>query len=161
MTDLKIKITRTSALCAAILACAVSAPALAQEGDAANGEKVFKKCASCHNVGEGAKNKVGPALTGVIGRTAGTFEGFKYGDSIVAAGEAGLVWSAEEIFTYLEDPRKYLRAKLDDKKARSKMAFKLRKEEDRRDVIAYLATFSEPMEEGSEDAAEPKDTSSD
>ncbi|MCL4165087.1 UNVERIFIED_CONTAM: hypothetical protein GTU68_028393, partial [Idotea baltica] len=93
----------------------ISSSVSAQDGDAAAGEKVFKKCSSCHNVGEGAKNKVGPALTGVLGRVAGTAPDYKYGDSIVAAGEAGLVWTDEEIFAYLEDPRKYLRAKLDDK----------------------------------------------
>ncbi|MDD9910526.1 MAG: cytochrome c family protein [Ahrensia sp.] len=118
-------------------------PVWAEEGDAAAGEKVFRKCASCHNVGEGAKNKVGPQLNGIIGRTAGSVEGFRYGDSLVAAGEAGLVWNEEEMFEYLADPRKYLRAKLDDSKARSRMAFKLRKEDERRNVIAYLKTFSE------------------
>ena len=111
-------------------------------GDATKGESVFKKCQSCHMVGEGAKNKVGPVLNDLIGRQAGTFEDYKYGASIVAAGEAGLVWTEEEIFAYLEDPRKYLRAKLDDKKAKSKMSFKLKKEEDRKHVIAYLKTFS-------------------
>lgn len=128
---------------ALVAAMMISSSVSAQDGDAAAGEKVFKKCSSCHNVGEGAKNKVGPALTGVLGRVAGTAPDYKYGDSIVAAGEAGLVWTDEEIFAYLEDPRKYLRAKLDDKKAKSKMAFKLRKEDDRRNVIAYLNTFSE------------------
>lgn len=114
-------------------------------GDAAAGEKVFKKCQSCHMVGADAKNKVGPVLTGIVGRQAGSFESFgkKYGKDLVAAGEAGLVWNEEEIFAYLEDPRKYLRAKLDNKKAKSKMAFKLSKEDDRKNVIAYLATFSE------------------
>ena len=119
-----------------------SSAAHAQEGDATVGEKVFRKCASCHNIGEGAKNKVGPYLTGIIGRRAGSVEDFKYGKSIVAAGDAGLVWTEDEIFEYLADPRKYLRAKLDDKKAKSKMAYKLRKDEDRRNVIAYLKIFT-------------------
>lgn len=121
-------------------------------GDAAAGEKVFKKCQSCHMVGADAKNKVGPVLTGIIGRQAGSLESFgkKYGKDLVAAGEAGLVWNEEEIFAYLEDPRKYLRAKLDNKKAKSKMAFKLRKEDDRKNVIAYLATFTEGAAEKSE-----------
>lgn len=123
-----------------------AASAYAMEGgDAAEGENVFKKCQSCHMVGADAKNKVGPILTGVIGRQAGSLESYgnKYGDDLVAAGEAGLVWNADEMFEYLKDPRKYLRAKLDDKKAKSKMAFKLRKEDDRKNVIAYLATFSD------------------
>lgn len=120
----------------------VSAGQAFAEGDAANGEKVFKKCSACHMVGEGAKNRVGPVLTDVVGRQAGTYADYKYGDSIVAAGEAGLVWTEEELFAYLADPKKYLRAKLDDKKAKSKMAFKLKKEDDRNDVIAYLKSLA-------------------
>ena len=51
-------------------------------GDPTNGEKVFKKCAACHAVGEGAKSKVGPPLTDVVGRKAASFEGYKYGYEI-------------------------------------------------------------------------------
>ena len=116
--------------------------AFAQEGDATAGEKVFKKCTSCHSVGEGAKNKVGPMLNEVVGRTAGTVDGYKYGKDLVKAGEAGLVWSEDELFEYLADPKKHLRAKLDNKKAKSKMAYKLKKEKDRRNVIAYLKSVS-------------------
>ena len=65
-------------------------------GDPTNGEKVFKKCAACHAVGEGAKSKVGPPLTDVVGRKAASFEGYKYGKSILAASEAGLVWTPSE-----------------------------------------------------------------
>lgn len=123
-------------------------------GDAANGEKVFKKCMSCHMVGEGAKNKVGPVLNDVFGRAAGGLEGYKYGKSLVSAGEAGLIWNDEEMFAYLADPRKYLRERLDDKKAKSKMSFKLKKEQDRKDVIAYVKTFSTVAEEGAEGSEE-------
>ena len=119
-----------------------AAPAFAQgAGDAAKGEKVFNKCKSCHMVGEGAKAKVGPPLNGVVGRQIASVEGYKYGKSIQALGETGAQWTEEELFAYLENPKDYLRTKLDDKKAKSKMAFKLKGEEDRRDVIAYLATF--------------------
>lgn len=111
-------------------------------GDAVKGKKVFKKCAACHAVGEAAKIKVGPPLTDVVGRKAATFEGFKYGKSIAAAGEAGLVWSEEELAAYLTNPKNYLRAKLEDKKAKSKMAFKLKKEQDRADVVAYLKSLN-------------------
>ena len=97
-------------------------------------------------VGPDAKKKVGPPLNDLFGRTAGSYEDFKYGKSLVAAGEAGLVWTEEEVFEYLRDPKKYLRAKLDDKKAKSKMAYKLKKEDQRADVIAYLKTFSKPAE---------------
>lgn len=108
----------------------------------AAGEKLFKRCAACHKVGDNAKNGVGPILNGVFGRTAGTFEGFKYGKSMLAAGEQGLVWDEEQVFTYIENPKQFLRDYLDDKKAKTKMTFRLKKEQDRRDVIAYLMTFS-------------------
>ncbi len=133
------KKTMVLAACAAL---ALSTPALAEEGDVTAGEKVFKKCTACHTIGDEAKNKVGPVLNAVFGRTAGTFDGFKYGKSIVAAGESGLVWDEEQIFAYLENPKKYLREYLGDKKAKTKMTFRLKKEEDRKNVIAYLMTFS-------------------
>ena len=134
---------------------ALSTGASFAEGDAAKGEGVFKKCSSCHMIGPDAKNKVGPALTGIIGAKAGAVEGYKYGKDLAAAGEAGLVWTEEEVFDYLKDPKKYLRAKLDNKKAKSKMSFKLKKEDQRLDVIAYLKTFS-PAAEG--EAAEEETT---
>ena len=109
--------------------------------DAAAGEKVFKKCAACHQVGDGASNGAGPILTGIIGRPAGSAEGFKYSKSMTAAGSAGHVWDEESIFEYINNPTKYLRALLDDPRAKAKMRFKLKSEQDRRDVIAYLATF--------------------
>ena len=120
--------------------------ALAEEGDIAAGEKVFKKCSACHKVGDDAKNRVGPVLNGVFGRTAGTFEGFKYGKDLAKAGEMGLVWDDELVFTYIENPKQFLRDYLGDKKAKTKMTFRLKKEEDRRNVVAYLKTFSPDAE---------------
>lgn len=110
-------------------------------GDPAAGEKLFKKCSACHQIGEDAKNKVGPVLTSVVGRPAGSFEGYKYGASMLAAGASGLVWEPDNIFNYLADPRAFLRSYLNDPKAKAKMSFKLSDEQDRADVIAYLATF--------------------
>ncbi|MEM7463806.1 MAG: cytochrome c family protein [Pseudomonadota bacterium] len=147
-------------LAAFLAAVTLSSNAAAMEGDAVKGKKVFKKCAACHTVGESAKNKVGPVLNDVVGRPAGTFADYKYGKSIIAAGEAGLVWNEEELFIYLVDPRKYLRAKLDDKKAKSKMTFKLKKEQDRLDVIAYLKTFSAPIEGEETEETEEKQSES-
>jgi cytochrome c len=60
---------------------------------AAEGEKVFKKCKSCHQLGEGAKNRSGPILTGVVGNAAGAVEGFKNSNPMKAAGEEGLIWT--------------------------------------------------------------------
>ena len=109
-----------------------------QEGDAEAGEKVFRKCMACHAVGEGAENKVGPQLNNLIGRTAGSLEDFNYSDAMVAKGEEGLVWDAETIAAFMEKPRDYVEG--------TKMSFAgLRKEEERTNVVAYLATFSEGM----------------
>lgn len=132
-------VTCALSACAAI---AMTTTLHAQEGDVAAGEKVFKKCSACHKVGDGAKNVVGPVLNGVFGRTAGTYDGYKYGKHLVAAGEKGLVWDEEQVFLYIENPKQFLRDYLDDKKAKAKMTFRLKKEEDRRNVIAYLKTFS-------------------
>ncbi len=142
------------------IACAtmmLAAP-FAQAQDAEKGEKLFKRCTSCHMIGDGAKNRTGPVLTEVVGRVAGTYEGYKYGKSIVAAGEAGLVWDEDNLFEYIADPRGFLKEYLNDPKAKAKMTFRLKKEDQRRDVIAYLATFSpEPEEVEEEIEAEVED----
>jgi len=118
----------TARLSASLLAAALLAgamPAAAQ--DAANGEKVFNKCKACHAL-EAGKNKVGPTLHGVFGRTAGTLEGFKFSDAMK---ESGVVWSDETIAQYLADPKGFM--------PRNKMAFPgLRKPEDIADLLAYL-----------------------
>lgn len=104
-------------------------------GDAAKGEKVFRKCMACHAVGPDAKNKVGPELNGIVGRQAAALEEFGYSDAFKAKGEEGLVWDAESLDAFLEKPRDYVKG--------TKMSFAgLRKEDDRADVIAYLATFN-------------------
>jgi cytochrome c len=119
---------------AMIATAATMATAQDMAGDPANGEKVFRKCAACHDVGPEAKAKVGPPLNGIIGRAAATFEGFKYSDAMTEAGAGGLVWSAETIGEFLEKPKDFVPG--------TKMTFAgLRKEEERADVIAYLATF--------------------
>jgi len=120
-------------------------PALAQ--DAEKGETVFKRCKACHQIGPEAKNRAGPVLTGVVGRPAGSIDGFNYSASMKEAGAAGLVWDDALLFDYLADPKKFLRSYLDDSKAKAKMSFRLAKESDRRDVIAYLAAFSDSQDE--------------
>ena len=115
---------------------ALASPAFA-EGDAAKGEKFAKRCVVCHTFEEG-KNKVGPSLHGVYGRTAGRIEDFKYSPSYPAAGDRGLVWTEETLIDYLKDPKKFLRAYLGDKRAQSRMTMRFPKESDRRNVIAFL-----------------------
>ena len=120
---------------AATLALLIPVASASAEGDAAKGEKVFNKCKACHAVGEGAKNKVGPQLNDLVGRTAGTVDGFKYSKAMVGAGEEGVVWDEANLDAYLEKPRGFIKG--------NRMAFAgLKKEGDRADVIAYLKTFS-------------------
>ena len=100
----------------------------------AAGEKIFKKCKACHAIGEGAKNKLGPMLNGVVGKAAGSVEGYKYSKPMLAKKDEGLVWTAEELDAFLTKPRTYLKG--------TKMSFPgLKKEDDRENVIAYLKTF--------------------
>ncbi len=116
------------------------------EGDAEAGKKTFNKCKSCHLVatpdGEAIVKggKTGPNLYGIAGRTAGTVEGFKYGDSLVAAGENGLVWDEATFVEYSLDPKAFLKTYLDDTSAKSKMTFKLKSGGE--DVYAYLVSIS-------------------
>jgi len=110
----------------ALVAAALVGPA-AYAGDAAKGQKVFNKCKACHEVAT-EKNKVGPHLRGLFGRTAGTVEGFVYSDEMKAL---GIVWSEETLKPYLVDPKAVV--------PKGKMAFAgLKKEEELEDVIEYL-----------------------
>ncbi|MEK0081847.1 c-type cytochrome [Benzoatithermus flavus] len=100
------------------------------DGNAANGEKVFKRCQACH-VANADQNRVGPSLHGLFGRKAGTKEGFNYSEAMKKKGEEGLTWDEETLAKYLEDPKAYIPG--------NKMAFPgLKKEDEREDVIAYL-----------------------
>ena len=100
-----------------------------------NGESVFRRCRACHDVGPNARNKVGPHLNGIIGRKAGTVEGFNYSPANKEKGEKGLVWTEETLFEYLAKPMSYIQG--------TRMAFVgLADEQDRKDVIAYIKTFS-------------------
>jgi len=121
------------ALALALLAGSLGAAA-AQEGNAEEGAEVFKKCRACHDVGPGAKNKVGPILNGIIGRQAGTIEGFAYSSANKEAGTKGLTWTEDVMFKYLENPLAFMPG--------TKMAFAgLKDPQDRKDVIAYLKKF--------------------
>ncbi|MFW2545450.1 c-type cytochrome [Primorskyibacter sp. 2E107] len=119
-------------------------------GDAEAGEKVFGKCKSCHMIQDAdgtdivKGGRTGPNLYGVVGRTAGSVDGFRYGDDIVAAGEAGLVWDEESFVSYVQDPKGFLAEYLDKGNARSKMSFRLRSGME--DVYAYLVSVGPAAE---------------
>lgn len=117
-------------LAAALALC----PAAAGAQDVEAGATVFKKCAVCHSVKDQTR-KIGPTLKGVIGRTAGTLEGFRYSGAMVLAGEGGLVWTDAEIATFITDPKKMIPG--------TSMAFAgLKKPEDVANVIAYIKQYS-------------------
>ena len=139
-------------LATALLAGMVAVPAFAgghASGDAEAGEKAFNQCKACHAITDADGNdivrggKTGPNLWGLPGRTAGAYEGFdKYKDAIVAAGEAGLVWDEATFVAYVQDPNAFLKEFTGDSKARSGMAFRVRKEEDAANLWAYIASVS-------------------
>lgn len=119
---------------AAILAAGV---AWSEEiGDAENGATVFKKCKSCHQVGEGAKHRVGPHLNGIFGKVAGSNPTAKYSKSMERAGVDGLVWTTETLDVFIENPKALV--------SKTKMSFRgMSDSEDRADLIAYLRLFSD------------------
>ena len=95
------------------------------------GEKVFKKCAACHQVGEGAKSRTGPHLNDLMGRIIGGIDGFKYSNVFNTAAEEGRVWDAESLAEYLTAPKAYMKG--------TKMAFAgLKSDEDIAAVVAYI-----------------------
>ncbi|HAT08253.1 MAG TPA: cytochrome c family protein [Rhodobiaceae bacterium] len=103
----------------------------AHAGDAVKGAKIYKKCVSCHMIGDGAKNRIGPHLNGVIGREIGGITDYKYSKAMVKYAATEKVWSEENLAAYLESPRKVVKG--------GRMSFAgLRKQKDRADVIAYL-----------------------
>lgn len=120
---------RSFALVAAVAALALPMAAHAQDaaGDAAKGKQVFAKCQACHSLDAGT-NKLGPSLHGVVGRTSGTLDGFRYSDAMK---NAHLTWDEATLDKYLANPKTLVPG--------TKMVFPgLPKEEDRLNVIAYL-----------------------
>ena len=104
---------------------------VASAQDAENGQNVFRQCRACHQIGANAKNLVGPGLTGVVGRKAGTVEGFNYSEANKTAGAKGLVWDEKTLMEYLAAPQQFMPG--------TKMAFAgIKDEADRKDLIAYL-----------------------
>ncbi|MBY3246147.1 cytochrome c family protein [Rhizobium laguerreae] len=121
---------------AAAVACLtiMSASPVLADGSAEAGANVFKKCAVCHAVGDGAKNKVGPELNGIIGRKVAAAPDFNYSPAFKAKAEEGWSWDEQHLTAYLRDPKAYVKG--------TKMVFPgLKKPEDLADVIAYLKTF--------------------
>jgi len=113
-------------LAATAFVATVSNSALA-DGDLNKGKRIYNKCKTCH-VLEKKQNKIGPHLVGIMGRKAGSVTGFKYSGAMK---NAGLVWDEKTLDAYITDPKKYIPG--------NKMTFAgLNKEDDRKNVIAYI-----------------------
>ncbi|MDO5604584.1 MAG: cytochrome C [Paracoccus sp. (in: a-proteobacteria)] len=139
-----------TSLIATLTVLALSAPTLAQDvaGDAAKGEKEFNKCKACHMIQDADGNdiikggKTGPNLWNIVGSKFGAEEGFKYGDGLLKLAEAypDAVWDVYSLKAYVTDPTGYLDEYSGDPKAKSKMTFKLTRNQD--DLVAYLLSVS-------------------
>ena len=102
--------------------------ALFASTSAADGEKVFKKCLSCHSIAEEGKNKIGPKLFGVLGRQAGSISDYKYSKAMASHGKT---WSLDEMNSFLIKPKDWIKG--------TKMSFAgLKKAKDRAAVILYM-----------------------
>lgn len=120
----------------ALAACLAAGAALSDQADIEAGKKVFSKCIGCHQIGEGAVDRIGPHLNGIFGRKAGAHDGFSYSKSMKRAGVDGLVWTAETLDAYLENPRALV--------SKTRMSFRgLKDADDRRAVLAYMRDFSD------------------
>jgi len=112
-----------------VAATTVASGALAQDADA--GKSSYNKCKACHDLGEGAKNKVGPVLNGLDGRKSGAVEGYSYSD---ANKNSGITWTKEVFLEYIKDPK----AKIPG----TKMVFAGIKSENEANALwAYIASF--------------------
>ena len=142
---------KTIALSAALALGTLAAPAIAQDattefdraaeveaalaaGDVKKGKSVFAKCKACHKVGDKAKNGVGPQLNDFFGIEIGSSDGFKYSKTFLAKKEEGVIWNIENLDAFLTKPKDFIN--------KTKMTFAgLKKEKDRANVIAYLASL--------------------
>ncbi|MGR3465118.1 c-type cytochrome [Limimaricola sp.] len=140
-------LSRSAALALAGLGL-MQAPAQAQ--DIANGEVQFgRQCVACHVVRDpegrvlaGRNARTGPNLHGLEGRVMGSVEGFRYGDALDEMQARGVTWNEERFLGYVQDPTAWLRAELDDRRARGKMAYRVRDPQDAADIYAYLRELS-------------------
>ena len=121
-----------------LIAVAGQTPATAEEiGDAVRGAEVFKmQCSACHQIGDGAVNRVGPRLTGLFGRRAGSIAGFTYSKSMARMGSDGLTWTLETLDAYVANPKALVSG--------TRMNYKgLDDPQDRAALLAYVREWSD------------------
>ncbi len=120
------------------LAAALAAGAAMAEpiGDAGAGAEVFSQCKGCHEIGAGARDRIGPHLNGIFGRQAAAHDGYSYSESMRRAGSDGLIWTAKTLGAYTENPRALV--------SKTRMSFRgVNDARDRANLLAYLRTFSD------------------
>lgn len=112
------------------------------EGDPVSGEQQFgRKCGSCHSVIPG-EVRLGPSLSGVVGRQSGTVLGFSYSASYVDAGNRGLVWRPSELDAFITNPVIFLGRLLQQQNPGTRMTLRISDQQARADIVAYLATLT-------------------
>ena len=122
------QVVNTAGSSAEIIDEKIDIAALMAMGDVVSGEKIFKKCAACHSISKGGKNKIGPALYNVVGRKVGGVNDYKYSKALAGYEKS---WTFEELNGFLLKPAKWIKG--------TKMAYAgLRKEKDRASIIKYL-----------------------
>ncbi|MEL6477174.1 MAG: c-type cytochrome [Pseudomonadota bacterium] len=143
---------RAASILAALTAIALGpSPALA-DGDPERGASVWKKCAKCHMVGPEARNRVGPHLNELFDRPAAMLDGYRYSAEMRRAGADGLVWTAETLAQFIENPKAIVTG--------SRMSFRgIAAARDRADLLAYLRLHSANPQDIPESAptADPRD----
>ncbi len=108
-------------------------PLLLAQADAKRGEKVSRKCVSCHTFNKDGKNRIGPNLWNIVNRKTASHQGFAYSSAMKKHGGA---WGYKKLFAYLEKPRSVVRG--------TSMSFAgIRKERQRADLLAYLRSLSD------------------
>ena len=146
-----------SSLSAVMLLLGMSTAQGAETPDVRAGQALFKECSGCHQVGKGARNRVGPHLNGLFGRKAAGLDDFRYSESLTRAGTNGVEWHADTLSAYIENPRAYASG--------TRMSYPGMKDaQDRANLIAYLRTFSDnpanfpeadPTARGTDHAVDP------
>ena len=125
------KQNRLGSMLALFISLAAAGQSLAQEPVSPEGERLFRtRCGSCHSV-NGGENRVGPHLSGVVGRSAGTIEGARYSNAL---GASGIVWDEERLQAFLANPRQVVPG--------TTMTVSIRDETQRAAIIAYLRSLS-------------------
>jgi cytochrome c len=119
------------------LSVAFATAAAAQDlGDPDRGAELYQQCSGCHQIGSGAKDRIGPHLNGIFGRRAGSSDGYRYSDSMARMGADGLTWTLETLDAYVANPRALVSG--------TRMSYRGMKDAgDRADLLAYLRAFSD------------------